>query len=66
MYMNCVFDANLKDNKWLYILKGPFLKRLKNNCKFNENRHFTQFAMDLRMAWIWNIHPAIKVEVMDL
>ena len=21
MYMNCVFDANLKDNKWLYILQ---------------------------------------------
>ena len=29
MYMNCVFDANLKDNKWLYISQGNFLQRLK-------------------------------------
>ena len=46
MYMNCVFDANLKDNKCLYILQGHFLKRLKHNCKFNENRYFTKLAMD--------------------
>ena len=30
MYMNSVFDTNLKDNnKLLYILQGHFLKRLK-------------------------------------
>ena len=29
MYMNCVFDANRKGNKWLYNLQGHFLKRLK-------------------------------------
>ena len=45
MYMNCVFDANLKDNKWLYILQGHF-KTTENNCKFIENRYFTQLAMD--------------------
>ena len=29
MYINCEFDANIKDNKWLYFLQGHFLKRLK-------------------------------------
>ena len=27
--MNSVFDANPKENKWLYILQGHFLKQLK-------------------------------------
>ena len=68
MYMNCVFDANLKDNKWLYILQGHFLNRL-NNCKFNENRHFTQLAMEF-YEWpkceTFILQLEIRVEVMDL
>ena len=50
MFMNCVFDANLKDNKRLYILQGHFFKTTENNCKFNENRFFTQLAMDF---YVW-------------
>ena len=26
--------------------RGALLKTAENNCKFNENRHFTQLAMD--------------------
>ena len=29
MYMNCVFDANLNDNKWVYVLQGHFLNWMK-------------------------------------
>ena len=29
MYMNCVFDANLNDNKWVYVLQGHFLDWMK-------------------------------------
>ena len=46
MYMNCAFDATLRDRKWLYILQGHFLNRLKIIAKCNENQHFTQMAMD--------------------
>ena len=32
--MICVFDGNFKDNKWLYILQGHFLNRLKIIANF--------------------------------
>ena len=46
MYINCVFNANLKDNKRLHILQGHFFKTTKNNYKFIENRYFIQLVMD--------------------
>ena len=47
MYMNCVFDANLKDNKRLYILQGHFLKRQKIIPNFTKiNFGHGQLAMD--------------------
>ena len=45
--MKWIFDANGMANKWLYIyITGALFKTIENNCKFNENRHFTQLAMD--------------------
>ena len=29
MYMNCVFEANLNDNEWVYVLQGHVLNWLK-------------------------------------
>ena len=45
MYMNCVFDANLKDNKWLYISQGHFLKRLKIISNLTK--------IDILKTWPW-------------
>ena len=45
MYMNCVFDANLKDNKWLYILQGHFLKGLKIIANLTK--------IDISHSWPW-------------
>ena len=43
--MNCLFDANLKDNKWLYILQGHFLKRLKIIANLSK--------IDILPSWPW-------------
>ena len=45
MYMNYVFDANLKDNKWLYILQGPFFKRLEIIANLTK--------IDILHSWPW-------------
>ena len=45
MYMNGVFDANLKDNKWLFILQGRFLKRLKTIANLTK--------IDILHSWPW-------------
>ena len=43
--MNCVFDANLKDNKWLYILLGHVLKWLKIIANLTK--------IDILHSWPW-------------
>ena len=68
MYMNCVFDANLNDNKWVYVLQGRFLNWMKiiaNLTKIDSLHSWPQICT-LYIAWIWNILSAIRVQKMDL
>ena len=58
MFMNCVFDANLNDNKWLYILQGHFLKRLKIIANLTK--------IDILHSWPWNFYEWPEYETFFL
>ena len=45
MYTNCVFDAKLNNNKWVYILQGHFLNWLKTIANLTK--------IDILRSWPW-------------
>ena len=52
--MNYVFDANLKDDKWLYILQGHFLKRLKIIANLSK--------INILHSWPWIFMNDLNIE----
>ena len=58
MYMNCVFDANLNGNKWLHVLQGHFLNRLKIIANLTK--------IDILHSWPWIFYKWTEYETFFL